>query len=139
MTTALDLHGEPHVQRYLETDGEDGYVWRRGTTVLLLFTRGRKTGEQRTNPLIFRPWGDGWIIVASRGGTDRPPGWFLNLQDDPDVEVQIKAERFPARARVATPDEKPAMWRAMTEVWPDYDEYQQKTAREIPVVVLERA
>src|SRR5688572_23987707 len=138
MTTALDLHGPPHVQRYLETDGADGYHWRNGTTVLLLFTKGRKSGEERTNALIFRPWNDAYIIVASRGGDDKPPAWFLNLEADPDVEVQIKGERFAARARVATPDEKPEMWKAMTEVWPDYDAYQQKTEREIPVVVLER-
>ena len=139
MTTALDLHGPPHVQRYLETDGAEGYHWRNGTTILLLFTKGRKSGEPRTNALIFRPWNDAYIIVASRGGDDRPPAWFLNLEADPDVEVQIKGERFRARARVATPDEKPEMWSAMTEVWPDYDAYQQKTEREIPVVVLERA
>jgi deazaflavin-dependent oxidoreductase (nitroreductase family) len=139
MTTALDLHGPAHVQRYLETDGADGYHWRNGTTVLLLFTKGRKTGEERTNPLIFRPWNDAYIIVASKGGAEQPPAWFLNLQADPDVEVQIKGERFRARARVATADEKPEMWKAMTEVWPDYDEYQRKTEREIPVVVLERA
>ncbi|MBO9534044.1 MAG: nitroreductase family deazaflavin-dependent oxidoreductase [Solirubrobacteraceae bacterium] len=132
------MHGPPHVQRYLETGGEDGYHWRNGTTVLLLFTTGRKSGEERTNALILREWGDAWIIVASRGGTDKPPAWFLNLSDDPDIEIQIKADRFPVRARVATPEEKPAMWSAMTEVWPDYDAYQEKTDREIPVVVLER-
>ena len=140
MTSALDLHGPEHVQRYLETDGREGYHWRNGTTILLLFTKGRKTGEQRTNALIFRPWEDAWLIVASKGGTEQPPAWFLNLEARPDdVEIQIKGERFPVRARVATADEKPAMWKTMTEVWPDYDAYQQKTSREIPVVVLERA
>lgn len=138
MTTALDLHGPAHVQRYLETNGEDGYHWRNGTTILLLFTKGRKSGEQRTNALIFQPWGDAFIIVASKGGTDQPPAWFLNIQDNPDIEIQVKADRFPVHARVATAEEKPAMWQAMTSVWPDYDEYQRKTAREIPVVVLER-
>ncbi len=140
MTSALELHGPEHVQRYLETDGREGYHWRNGTTILLLFTKGRRTGEQRTNALIFRPWEDAWLIVASKGGTEQPPAWFLNLEAHPDdVEIQIKDERFPIRARVATADEKPAMWKTMTEVWPDYDAYQQKTSREIPVVVLERA
>jgi deazaflavin-dependent oxidoreductase (nitroreductase family) len=139
MTTAMDLHGEPHVRRYLETGGQDGYHWRNGTTILLLFTKGRKSGQQRSHALIFRPWGDAYLVVASKGGTDEPPAWFLNLEADPDVEVQIKDERFAARARVATPEEKPAMWAAMTEAWPDYDEYQSKTSRQIPVVVLERA
>jgi len=139
MSTALDLHGTPHVERYLETDGEDGYYWRNDTTILLLFTKGRKSGEQRTHALIFRPWGDSYLVVASKGGTDAPPAWFLNLEADPDVEVQIKGDRFRARARVATPEEKPAMWAEMVAAWPDYDEYQKKTSREIPVVVLERA
>ncbi|WP_432534325.1 nitroreductase family deazaflavin-dependent oxidoreductase [Kineococcus arenarius] len=139
MTSATDLHGDPHVERYLETNGEDGYHWRNGTTILILFTRGRKSGEQRSHALIFRPHGDAYLVVASKGGTDAPPAWFLNLQADPDVEVQVKGERFRARARVATAEEKPAMWASMVEVWPDYDEYQSKTSREIPVVVLERA
>ena len=79
------------------------------------------------------------MVVASKGGTDAPPAWFLNLEENPDVEVQVKDQRIPVRARVATDDEKPAMWAKMTEVWPDYDEYQKKTDRQIPVVVLERA
>jgi deazaflavin-dependent oxidoreductase (nitroreductase family) len=90
--------------------------------------------------LIFRPWGDrAYLVVASKGGTDEPPAWFLNLEADPDVEVQVKDEQFAGRARVATPEEKPAMWAAMTEVWPDYDQYQAKTSRQIPVVVLDHA
>ena len=139
MSAAIDLHGDPHVARYLETDGEDGFFWRNGTTILILFTKGRRSGQQRSHALIFREHGDAYLVVASNGGTDVPPAWFLNLQADPTVEVQVKGERFHATARVATPAEKPGMWAAMTEVWPDYDEYQKKTSREIPVVVLERA
>ncbi|AGL21541.1 nitroreductase family deazaflavin-dependent oxidoreductase [Actinoplanes sp. N902-109] len=138
MTSATDLHGNQHVERYLETNGEDGYYWRNGTTILILFTKGRKSGEQRSHALIYRDHGDAYLVVASKGGTDAPPAWFLNLQDDPDVEVQIKGERFAATARVATPAEKPEMWDRMAEVWPDYNAYQKKTSREIPVVVLER-
>ena len=137
MTSAIDLHGAPHVARYLETNGEDGYHWRNGTTVLVLFTTGRRSGEPRTNALIFRPWGDAYLVIASKGGADSPPAWFLNLSDDPEVEVQVKDRRIPVRARVATPDEKPEMWRTMVEAWPDYDDYQASTDREIPVVVLE--
>ncbi|GAA0488502.1 nitroreductase [Paractinoplanes deccanensis] len=139
MSSAIDLHGAPHVARYLETDGEDGFHWRNGTEILILFTKGRKSGEERSHALIFREHGDDYLVVASKGGTDAPPAWFVNLQADPEVEVQIKGDRFPARARVATPAEKPEMWATMAEVWPDYDEYQKKTDREIPVVVLERA
>jgi deazaflavin-dependent oxidoreductase (nitroreductase family) len=139
MPSAIELHGPAHVARYLETNGEDGYHWRNGTTILLLFTKGRKSGEERINALIFQPWNDAYLVVASKGGTPEPPSWFLNLQDDPDhVEVQIKGERFAVSPRVASAEEKPAMWQAMTEVWPDYDAYQKKTSREIPVVVLER-
>ncbi len=139
MSSAMDLHGDPHVERYLETDGEDGFFWRNGTTILILFTNGRKSGQQRSHALIFREHGDAYLVVASNGGSDTPPAWFLNLQADPAIEVQVRGDRFPATARVATPAEKPEMWAKMTEVWPDYDQYQTKTGREIPVVVLERA
>jgi deazaflavin-dependent oxidoreductase (nitroreductase family) len=134
----MALFGTEHVQRYRETDGEEGYIWRNGTTILLLTTKGRKSGKERTHPLIYRDYGDKYLIVASKGGSDRPPTWLLNIEADPDVEVQIKGERFAAHARIASADEKPDMWRHMAEVWPDYDDYQQKTEREIPVVVLER-
>lgn len=139
MTSATELHGPPHVERYLQTAGEDGFHWRNGTTILILFTQGRKSGQQRSHALIFREHGDAYLVVASKGGAAAPPAWFVNLQADPHVEVQIKGERFAATARVATAEEKPRMWAEMTEVWPDYDEYQKKTDREIPVVVLERA
>jgi deazaflavin-dependent oxidoreductase (nitroreductase family) len=138
MATAEKLHGPEHVARYIETAGEDGYEWRDGTTILLLTTIGRKSGEERTNALIFRPWNDAYLIVASKGGTDAPPAWFLNLESDSDVTVQVKGDRFAASARTATPDEKPALWKIMTEAWPAYGDYQKKTDREIPVVVLER-
>ncbi len=132
------LFGQEHVDRYRETDGEEGYSWQRGTTILLLTTRGRKSGAERTTPLIFERDGDDYLIVASRGGTDAPPGWYVNLQAEPEVQVQVRGDVFRARARDATPDEKPEMWRKMAAVWPDYDEYQKRTEREIPVVVLER-
>lgn len=139
MTSAAYLHGPAHVQRYLETDGADGYHWRNETTILLLFTKGRRSGDQRTHALIFRPWGDAYLVVASKGGSDEPPAWFRNLESDRDVEVQIRGERFAAQARVATTEERPAMWLTMVEAWPDYQVYQERTARQLAVVVLERA
>lgn len=139
MTTATDLHGAPHVERYIETEGEDGYLWRNDTTILLLTTVGRKSGEDRVNALIFRPWNDSFLVVASKGGSDSQPAWFFNLTDRPEVFVQIKGERFAATARVATAEEKPAMWAEMVAAWPDYAGYQESTDREIPVVVLDRA
>lgn len=133
-----DLFGEEHVRRYRETDGEVGHEWKKGSTILLLTTKGRRSGEERTMPLIYRPYEDAYLVVASKGGWDAPPGWYRNLEADPEVEVQVKGDRFRAKARTATPDEKPDMWRTMTEMWPDYDDYQARTDRVIPVVVLER-
>ncbi|MEK6229134.1 MAG: nitroreductase family deazaflavin-dependent oxidoreductase [Actinomycetota bacterium] len=132
------LFGQEHVDRYQATDGEEGHEWR-GTTALLLTTTGRKSGEERTTPLIYQEHDGDYLIVASKGGADEPPAWYLNLETDPTVRVQVKGDRFTANARDATSDEKPEMWGKMTGVWPDYDEYQRKTDREIPVVVLERA
>ncbi|MER7397244.1 nitroreductase family deazaflavin-dependent oxidoreductase [Streptomyces sp. NPDC000151] len=131
------LFGKEHVKRYVETDGAEGHEWQ-GTTTLILTTTGRKSGEQRSTPLIYQPFGDDLLVVASKGGSDAPPLWYLNLQANPEVQVQVKGDRFTARARTATAEEKPAMWRTMAAVWPQYDEYQQKTDRDIPVVVLER-
>jgi deazaflavin-dependent oxidoreductase (nitroreductase family) len=132
------LFGQEHVERYQATDGREGHEWRNGAPVLLLTTTGRSSGQQRTTPLIYQRFGDDYLLVASKGGAPTPPAWYRNLQANPDVDVQIKGDKFPARARTATPDEKPDMWRAMTSVWPDYDRYQERTDREIPVVVLER-
>jgi deazaflavin-dependent oxidoreductase (nitroreductase family) len=135
----MTLFGDDHVRRYQETDGVEGYQWRNNTTILLLTTTGRKSGQERTSALIYRDWEDKQLVVASKGGADEPPAWFLNLEKEPEVIVQIKGDRFKARARVASADEKPAMWEHMVHVWPDYANYQAKTDREIPVVVLERA
>ena len=132
------LFGQEHVERYRATGGNEGHEWQ-GTQTLLLTTTGRKSGEERTTPLIYGRRGDAYMVVASKGGADEPPAWYLNLQANPDAEIQVKADRFSVRARDATPDEKPEAWKTMTAEWPAYDEYQQKTDREIPVVVLERA
>jgi deazaflavin-dependent oxidoreductase (nitroreductase family) len=134
---ASHLFGQEHVRSYRETDGELGHDWKEGSSTLLLTTKGRKSGEPRTTPLIYARSGDDYLIVASNGGAD-PPAWYRNIAEDPDVEIQVMADRFRARARDATPEEKPAMWRQMVGHWPHYDEYQQRADREIPVVVLER-
>jgi deazaflavin-dependent oxidoreductase (nitroreductase family) len=131
------LFGQEHVDRYLATDGEEGHDWR-NTHTLLLTTKGRKSGEPRIRPLIYGTSGDDHLVVASNGGSRRPPAWYLNLEANPEVEVQVKGERFKARARDATAEEKPEMWKTMTAEWPAYDDYQKRTEREIPVVVLER-
>jgi deazaflavin-dependent oxidoreductase (nitroreductase family) len=132
------LHGPEHVERYRATDGDEGYRWRRNTEILLLTTTGRKSGQKRTQALIFREIDGRCVIVASKGGNPQHPGWFVNMRDEPEVEVQVKGDRFRARHHVAQGEERERLWGLMTEVWPDYDDYQAKTDREIPIVVLER-
>src|SRR5688572_4521754 len=129
---ASALHGAEHVRAYRETDGEHGHDWRRGTSTLLLTTRGRRSGEPRTAALIYGRAGGDYVVVASKGGSPVHPGWYANLRENPDVEVQVKADRFMATARTATPEERPRLWQEMTSHWPDYDEYQKRTDREIP-------
>jgi deazaflavin-dependent oxidoreductase (nitroreductase family) len=133
-----ELYGEEHVRRYIETDGEEGYVWREGSPILLLTTTGRKSGKEHTMPLIFGEAGGSQVLVASRGGAPEHPGWYLNLEANPEVGVQVKGDKFRARARTAAGEERERLWKEMNEIWPHYDEYQTKTTRQIPVVVLDR-
>ena len=125
------------MRRYLESGGRDGHIWE-GVTTLLLTTTGRRSGQPRTTPLIYGRAGERYLVVASRGGAPEHPGWYQNLVAQPVVQVQVMADRFSARARTATAAEKPALWKTMTSIWPPYDEYQARTGREIPVVILER-
>ena len=127
-----------HTRQYVESNGEEGHLWR-GVPTLLLTTIGRRSGQPRRTALIYGRDGDRYVVVASKGGAPEHPLWYLNLREQPEVEVQVGAERFRARARAATPEEKPALWRQMTQIWPAYDEYQTKTSRDIPVVILEPA
>ncbi|MBI2767023.1 MAG: nitroreductase family deazaflavin-dependent oxidoreductase [Chloroflexi bacterium] len=126
-----------HLRRYISTGGEDGHIWN-GVPTLLLTTTGRRSHQPLQLPLIYGQDGTNYIVVASRGGAAANPAWYKNLLATPDVDVQVKAEQFPARARTATPEERPRLWKLMTGIWPAYDEYQGRTSREIPVVVLER-
>jgi deazaflavin-dependent oxidoreductase (nitroreductase family) len=139
MSEAETLYGEEHVRRYRETGGEVGHMWRPGVKTLLLTTKGRNTGEPTTTALIYEADGDGYVVVASKGGAPEHPGWYRNLAKEPEVELQVKDEVFPAHARTATGDERERLWKLAAQQWPDYDEYQTKTEREIPVVVLERS
>lgn len=127
-----------HIQKYIATDGAEGHEWRPGVFTLLLTTTGRKSGEKRRTALIYQPDGDAYVVVASNGGSPGHPSWYLNLQADPTAEVRVGSDVFTARARTAGPDERDRLWKLMNEVWPDYAEYQTKTGREIPVVILER-
>jgi deazaflavin-dependent oxidoreductase (nitroreductase family) len=134
---ASQLFGDEHVRRYRETGGEHGHQWR-GAPILLLTTIGRRSGQERTHALIYGRDGEDHLVVASKGGSDTPPAWYVNLKANPEVEVQVMDDRFRARARDATPEEKPRMWAEMVGHWPAYDDYQKRTSRDIPVVVLER-
>jgi deazaflavin-dependent oxidoreductase (nitroreductase family) len=139
MSTVENLFGQEHVRRYRETDGEEGHLWKEGSTVLLLTTKGRTTGDETTTPLIYGLDGDNAVIVASKGGAPDHPGWYRNLRKNPEAEIQIMGDRRRVHARDAEGEERDRLWTLMNEIWPHYAEYQQKTDREIPVVVLERA
>ena len=127
-----------HIRRYLDSDGADGHEWRPGVYTLLLTTRGRRSGKLRRTALIYGRDGDRYLVVASVGGSARHPGWYLNLTEDPEVQVQVGADRFTATARTAGPGAKPRLWSLMTSIWPAYEDYQRRTRRDIPVVILER-
>ena len=138
MTDAEKLYGDEHVRVYRETGGKVGHAWKKGAKIHLLTTTGRKTGEPRTTPLIYETDGDRYIIIASQGGAPEDPGWYRNLTKDPDVELQVWDEVFPARAHDAEGEERDRLWQLAAKQWPDYDEYVKRTDRTIPVVVLER-
>jgi deazaflavin-dependent oxidoreductase (nitroreductase family) len=125
-----------HIREYEETGGESGHLWH-GVPTLLLTVTGRKTGTPRRTALIYGEDEGRYVVVASKGGADEDPLWHRNLEANPDVEVQVGADRFRAEARTAGPEEKARLWPKMVAIWPDYDEYRKKTDRDIPVVVLE--
>lgn len=109
------------------------------TPMLLLRTTGRKTGRSRTAALLYHRDRDRYVVVGSKGGSDSPPAWLLNLQTRPDVEVQVGTRRFRANARIASVAERRRLWPEMTRLWPQYDRYQSLTRRVIPLVILEPA
>ena len=131
------LYGDEHVRRYVETDGEVGYLWREGAPILILTVNGRKSGKEYSTPLIFGEDGDNYVIVGSQGGRPQHPDWYLNLAENPDVRVQVKADKFRARARTAEGEERERLWKRMNEIWPQR-RVPDETGRVIPVVVLER-
>jgi deazaflavin-dependent oxidoreductase (nitroreductase family) len=134
-----------HANRYLESGGTDGHMYevrRPGQpdmTVpsLLLTTTGRKSGDRFVFPLYYGEDGGSYIVVASKGGAPQHPGWYRNLLAHPEVEIQVGTAKMKARARTATGAERARLWQKALEFWPPYADYQQKTEREIPVVVLD--
>jgi deazaflavin-dependent oxidoreductase (nitroreductase family) len=131
----LSLLNEEHVKRYRETGGEVGHIWN-GATALLLTTVGNKSGQSRTTPLIYARDGNDYIVVASKGGAPSHPAWYLNICKTPEVEIQVKDRVMKAYATTVEGAERDRLWRAATEVWPNYEQYAQRTERLIPVVKL---
>jgi len=136
---------QSHLESYLSSDGADGHLWDAEPfggvgkiPTLLLTTTGRKSGSKQPLPLIYGEAEGAYVIVASKGGAPQHPGWYVNLVAEPSVEVQVVADRFSAKARTATGTERAKLWEQMAKLYPPYIEYQTKTEREIPVVVLER-
>lgn len=136
-----------HRTRYLDSNGADGHMWDSAPLggpgllpTLLLTTTGRKTGEPRIMPLIYGETDSGgYIVIASKGGAPNHPAWYLNLLAQQEVIVQVIADRFTANYRIASGDERAALWAQQEKLYPPYTEYQQSAgAREIPVIVLER-
>ncbi len=131
----LQLLGQEHVERYRETDGEVGYIWN-GVPILLVTTTGRKSGEDRPTPLIFGRDGDDFLVIASMAGAPTHPNWYRNLVAHPAAKIQVRAQHLEVDARTANEDERQRLWEIMTDSWPNYDTYQSRTERRIPVVVL---
>lgn len=131
----FSLFGDEHVRKYEATAGKVGHDWN-GTQVLILHTTGRKSGTTRKLPLIYGRDGDDYLIVASKGGAPTHPAWYLNLLANPEATIQVWGERISVTARTANAEEKSRLWPLMTAQWAEYDEYQSKTEREIPVVIL---
>lgn len=127
---------QDHIRRYLATNGEDGHIMN-GFPCLVLTTTGAKSGEQRQAAVIYGAEDNNHIIVASKGGSDTPPAWFVNLQATPRAQVQVKEKKLDVSMRVAVGEERDRLWKKMAAIFPAYEDYQQKTTREIPVVVLE--
>lgn len=125
-----------HIRDYVSSDGAVGHVWNDMTT-LLLQTRGRKSGQWRRTALIYGLDSGRYVVVASNSGRSHHPLWYLNLSVHPQVRLQVGGEHLTATARTATAAEKPALWAAMLGVFPPYEEFQRRTEREIPVVILE--
>jgi deazaflavin-dependent oxidoreductase (nitroreductase family) len=126
-----------HIKEYVESDGAEGHEWRPGVYTLLLTTTGKKSGQPRRTALIYRKRGSDYVVVASYGGSPKHPAWYTNLEADPTAQVKVgDSDEFTVTARTATGDERASLWTLMNEVWPDYEGYQKKTDREIPVVVL---
>jgi proline iminopeptidase len=135
-----------HVDKYLSSGGKEGHMYTinlpnmpaKEVPSLLLTTTGRKSGEKYLFPLFYGRAGDGYFVVASKGGAPEHPGWYRNILANPEVEIQVGTAKMRARARTSSGEERVRLWKAAVEFWPPYNDYQRKAGpREIPVVVLD--
>lgn len=126
-----------HLRAYRMSGGRLGSKLM-GLPVLLLTTKGRKSGEARTSPLMYLPRGDDFVVIASYLGEPKHPAWFLNLRTNSTADVQLGSTHYSVRAREAEGSERDELWRSAVAKTPDYAEYQTRTTRRIPVVVLEK-
>jgi len=135
---------QEHLRQYIESDGREGYYYDAShnpgadprSLALVLRTIGRKSGKTQLAPLIFNWWKDEAVIVASKGGSDQHPAWYLNLVAQNTVDVQIKNKRYRCTWRIAEGEERQRIWNYMADYFPPYRDYQKRTTREIPVVLL---
>jgi len=134
-----------HLRLYRESGGAEGHLF--DATIagvpglvpcLLLTTTGRRSGEKRTSPVFYGTAGDAYVLIGSKGGAETHPAWYLNLRANPTAEVQVGREQFTVRAREATGKEREQLFEQMAQMAPPYRDYQKKTKRELPVVVLEK-
>lgn len=135
-----------HVGRYLSSGGTDGHIYtiklpnvpEKAVPSLLLTTTGRKSGEKYLFPLFYGRAGDGYFVIASKGGAPKHPGWYRNILANPEVDIQVGTAKMRARARTAAGEERARLWEQAVGIWPPFADYQRKaSAREIPVVVLD--
>ncbi len=127
-----------HVRLYAESNGSEGHLWRSDVPTLLLTTRGKQSGTARRTALIYAQDGGRYVVTASYGGSPTHPDWYVNIEADPEVVLQVGEDKFRASAERDSPDNRAHLWDLVTAVWPDYNKYATKTTREIPLVVFTR-
>ena len=138
--TPIDPTGDSwiaeHVKQYVDSGGKEGHFWQPGVPTLLLTTRGKKSGTARRTALIYGKDGDDYVVMASYAGAPAHPDWYFNLDADPEVVIQVGEEIMTGTARTVSDEDRDRVWKAMTAIWPDYDEYATKTDRKIPLVAI---
>ena len=138
--TPIDPTGDSwiaeHVKQYVDSGGKEGHFWQPGVPTLLLTTRGKKSGTARRTALIYGKDGDDYVVMASYAGAPAHPDWYFNLDADSEVVIQVGEEIMTGTARTVSDSDRERVWKVMTDIWPDYDEYATKTDRKIPLVAI---